>query len=80
MTHLFTTHQTGIWVHCDKRHKTSGVSMNKHPNCVLVHLHVAAGQDQWDRAQYWKKSCGTQSGSLPPRADMVHAWVGHEWS
>ena len=28
MTHLFTTHQTGIWVHCDNWHKTSGVSMN----------------------------------------------------
>ena len=80
MAHLFIAHQTGIWVHCDKRHKTSSVSMNKYPDYVLVHLHVAAGQDQWDRAQYLKESYNIQQVSLPPRVYLVHTWVCHERS
>ena len=30
--------------------------MNEYPTHVPLHLHVAAGQDQWDRAQYLKES------------------------
>lgn len=44
-----------------------------------LHLHVAAGQDQWDRPQYWKESYSIQWGSLPPGACVVHVWLGHEW-
>ena len=49
---LFTAYPTGIWVHCDKGHKTCGLPMNKYPPRVPLHLHVASAQDQWDRAQY----------------------------
>ena len=28
MARLFTTHPTGIWVHCDKGHKTCGLPVN----------------------------------------------------
>lgn len=56
MAPLFLTHPTGIWVHCDKGHKTCSLPVNKYPTHVLLHLQVAAQRDQWDRAPYWKKS------------------------
>ena len=45
MVPLFTTHPTGIWVHCDKGHKTCGLPMNKYLTHVPLHLHVAAGSE-----------------------------------
>lgn len=29
----FTTEPTGIWGHRDKKNKTCGLPMNKHPTC-----------------------------------------------
>ena len=34
MVRLFITHPTGIWVHCDKGHKTCGLPMNRNPTRV----------------------------------------------
>lgn len=34
MARLFITHLTGIWVHCDERHKMCGLPMNRNPTCV----------------------------------------------
>ena len=34
MARLFITHPTGIWVHCDERHKTCGLLMNRNPTRV----------------------------------------------
>ena len=45
MASLFTANPRGIWLHCDKRHKTCGLPVNKYPTPVPLHLHVAAGQD-----------------------------------
>ena len=39
MAPLFTAHPTGIWVHCDKGHKTCGLPMNKYPTCPPVPPH-----------------------------------------
>ena len=38
MASLFTTHPTETWVHCDKEHTTHGLSINKYPTCVILHL------------------------------------------
>lgn len=41
MAPLFVTHLTGIWVHCNKRHKTCGLPVSKYPTHVPLHLHWA---------------------------------------
>lgn len=76
MAPLFTTHPTGIWVHCDKGHKTCGLPMSKYPTCV----------PPIPPCGYWAQSIGQDSilekklqylvGRLPPRVCPVHAWGG----
>lgn len=41
-----------------------------------VHIHVATRQDQWHKAQYWKKSCSVQWRTSPHSVSLVYALVG----
>lgn len=51
--------------------------MNKHPTHPL-HFHVASGQDQWNGAEYWKKSYSGFSGEACHPQPVWSMHVDHE--